>query len=265
MTFGVNGMAVSVRQRALTLNGWRFAPRFLPTLATLILLPTLIALGFWQLDRADQKRALLASFAAHRHELPIHGVPLQADIPSLRFRRVSASGHFDNAHSIFLDNRIHDGMAGFELFTPLRLAGGHGVLIDRGWAPLGRSRADLPRVAVRAGTVTVAGLIDKPPVPGLRLGRADAASGRWPHVVEYVDLESLARELGYPLLPVVILENRTRDSGLVRPWMQAGWHPVIGFGPRRHLSYAVQWFGLALALLVIYVAVNTHRAEKADG
>jgi surfeit locus 1 family protein len=248
-------MAEGRRQFALQLLGWRFAPRLLPSLAVALLLPLLLGLGTWQLDRAAFKRALLDTYAVRGADRPVNSLPRALDPEAWRFRRVALGGRFDDAHALLLDNRTYRGMAGYHLLTPLRLDDGRGVLVNRGWAPRGRTRDDLPPIAHRAGRVTVAGQLDTPPASGLSVGPDGPEASGWPRVVQRLDLDALARELGYPLLPLLLLEGAGGEAELVRDW-----RPVV-MGPARHTGYAVQWFALALALLVIYVVVNTRRVQ----
>ncbi len=115
------------------MNGFR--PGVLPTLVVLALLPVLVTLGFWQLGRGEQKRELLASYAERRVAEPLTLDELQAaNDPA--FRRVQLHGRFDAAHSLLLDNRMHEGKVGVELLQPfLDQASGQWLLLNRGWLP----------------------------------------------------------------------------------------------------------------------------------
>jgi surfeit locus 1 family protein len=246
------------RRFVLDLLGWRFAPRLMPSLAALLLLPLLLALGFWQLERAAQKRALVEAHASRGGDRTLNSLPRELEATVWRYRRVALAGQFDGGHVLFLDNRTYRGMAGYHLLTPLRLDDGRGVLVNRGWAPRGLTREHLPPIPPRAGRLTVQGQLDTPPWSGLQLGPEGPESRGWPRVVQWLDLAALERELGYPLLPLLLLEQNGGDAGLVRDW-----RPVV-IGPARHTGYAVQWFGLALTLVVLYVVVNTRRIRR-DG
>jgi len=244
------------RRFTLLLLGWCFAPRLAASIAVVLLLPLLLGLGFWQLDRAAQKRAILDDLASRGEDLPLNSLPHELDPSVWRFRRVALGGHFDNAHTLYLDNRIYQGAAGYHLLTPLRLDDGRGVLVNRGWVRLGPTRDILPPVPRRDGRLTVSGQLDTAPGTGLRLGSDGPESWSWPRVVQRVDMAVLERDLGYPLLPLLLLEDDNGDAELVREW-----RPVV-FGPERHTGYAVQWFGLALTLLVLYIAAHTRRSNR---
>jgi cytochrome oxidase assembly protein ShyY1 len=110
-------------------------PRLAPTLVLLVLLPVMIALGFWQLDRGAQKQQLLDTWARHRDAAPVLGTDLYT-LPDPDFRRVTLRGTFDPDHSLLLDNRQRDGQVGVELLQPFHdQASGLWVLINRGWLP----------------------------------------------------------------------------------------------------------------------------------
>jgi surfeit locus 1 family protein len=234
-----------------------FKPALIPSVITFLTLPFLLALGVWQLHRAHQKEVLLADFKAHT-ALPY--VPLSAldpTDPSSLYRRVIAEGRYDREHQILLDNQIRDGQPGYHVYTPLRLRGRPGgILVNRGWVPLGASREQLPDIEVPGADVTLKGWLAQPANPGLRLGEAARVS--WPRVVQYLDYKDLVADLGYPLEPVVILLAPEEKNGYWREW-----RPQFGaFGPERHWGYAVQWFALALALLAIFIAVNIERRSE---
>ncbi len=242
---------------------WQFnRPKLAPTLATLILLPALIALGVWQLHRADYKYALRAQ-REHNAERP--PVALRADMSDTEAalnRKLRVRGSFDSQHQLLLDNRKYQGQPGYYVFTPLRIAGTHlAVLVNRGWVTQGPSRQALPPLPAAAGQITLVGSVDTPPNVGLRLGTPGEGYTAWPKVVQYVDLHWLGKEVGYSFLPYVLLQRDGKKYGLVRDWAdyQQG-HELMP--PEKHIGYAVQWFALALVLVIIYISVHLRRRES---
>jgi surfeit locus 1 family protein len=232
-----------------------FNPGLWPSLITLLLLGILTSLGFWQLDRAQQKRTLLADFAQERDATVIR---LEAGIKgweSRQYQSASALGSYDAARQFLLDNRTHKGQVGYHVLTPFRLRDSEfAVLVNRGWIPIGQSRVQVPDPGASSAQREITGRIKQPSSKGFMLGEEEPRRG-WPYRIQRIDLKKLAQELDYPLLPVVLLLDSQQDDGFVRDWQ-----PVT-FGPERNVGYAVQWFGLAVALLVIYVVVNTRRVE----
>ena len=186
-----------------------FSPGRWTTLITLIVFGILLSLGFWQLDRAEQKRALLRDFRAASGTTLLQLDENLKSVAGLEYQFASVTGHYDDAHQFLLDNRTHDGMAGYQVLTPLKLRGAEAaVLINRGWVPLGPSRQVLPAVSVGAGERTVVGRIKRPSMKGFRLGEEETRR-QWPYRIQRVDIDRLADELGYPLLPLVLLLEET--------------------------------------------------------
>ncbi len=241
-------------------NGFRFRPGLIPTLATVLVLPVLLGLGFWQLDRAQQKEAILDAYDAMEQAPALELNRDVVDADAHWYRRAIASGEFDGTRQFLLDNQTHSRTVGYHVLTPMRLRGrDEAVLVDRGWVPLGDSRNVLPEVPVDVQLTEIRGHLDQGPPTGLRLGgMADGEQG-WPLRIQYVDYEALETHLGYPLLPVVLRLDASLPGGYVREWRPQ--HPT-GFGPERNRGYAVQWFALAAALVIIYLTVNIKRVRR---
>ena len=239
---------------------WVLRPGLASTVATLLVLPLLLTLGFWQLDRARQKTELLAAFVERSQQPPASLAEANPIDPASRYRRVVATGRYDSEHQLLLDNQLRNGQPGYHVLTPLRLAQGSAILVNRGWLPLGGSRRELPDVAVTAEPIAVVGWLAQPTNPGLRLGDAAGGDPRWPRVVPYVDYDRLAALLGYPLWPTVILLEPEASAGYWRDWQPR----FGGYGPERHQGYAVQWFALALALVILYLAASTRRLPRLE-
>lgn len=131
-------------------------------------------------------------------------------------------------------------------------------MINRGWVPLGASRQTLPDIAVDDRSITLRGWLGQPANPGLRWGEATGAASSWPRVIPYVDYPRLAELLNYPLDAALILLEPGEAAGYWRDWQPR----FGGIGPERHRGYAAQWFGLAVALVILYLAVNIRRSPR---
>jgi surfeit locus 1 family protein len=228
-----------------------FAPGLVPTLLMLPVLALLLGLGTWQLGRAEEKRALFEAFARGTDatsELP------PASRPAPRYTHVRLEGRYLPGRQVLLDNVTHAERVGYRVLTPLEREDGETVLVDRGWVPLGRSRAVLPDVAVDAEPRAIAGRVDALPRAGIDL-EAPEGSG-WPRVASFPSMPELERALGRPLYPQIVLLDADQPDGYVREWRPPG------LPPERHLGYAVQWYSLATALVVIWIVVNTRRTAE---
>lgn len=223
------------------------------TLLTIAVMALLLSLGRWQLRRADEKRVLFDSFAAgtdtsRQIDLETGAVP--------RYRHVEADGHYDSARQVLIDNMVNNDRAGYFVITPFALAGGGWVLVNRGWVPLGASRAERPAIGVSEDARRVRGRADHLPSPGIQLGARQTLNAPYPVVAAFPSHDELAQLLkisSWTRATDLILLDPAEPDGYVRTWTPPG------FPPMRHIGYAVQWFGLALALLVIYVVTNLRR------
>lgn len=239
-----------------------FVPSLPLTLVTLVVLALLVSLGRWQLHRADEKQRLFDAFASGGDAtLPLTA----ATAPLPRYQHVAVQGHYDPDHQVLIDNMTSsDGRAGYYVLTPLALDGGGWLLVNRGWVPLGASRHVLPDVRVAPTPRVVHGRTDHLPVPGIRMGTPAPPAAPFPAVATYPGVTELAALLGVgqfaPAAEVLLLDPSEPD-GYLRQWSPPG------LSPMRHLAYAVQWFGLALTLVVIYVVTNLRRtpARAATG
>jgi surfeit locus 1 family protein len=230
------------------LRHYSFKPGWIGSLGCALLVSLFITLGFWQLHRADAKKAIMAARAERARDAP---VALQGDESSaedMRYRRVEVSGDYDAAHQFLLDNQIHGQQPGYHVLTPLRIAGsGAAILINRGWIPVGPDRNRRPDPPLRETRVQLSGVADRFPGVGFKLEGAELPTPGWPAVVQVVDPERLAERLGYPVLPYQVLLDETAAEGYARDWKQAD------LAPEKNLGYALQWFLFAGTAVVLYL------------
>ncbi|MFM7798115.1 MAG: SURF1 family protein [Planctomycetota bacterium] len=236
-----------------------FAPSWTMTALTVLLLAVFISLGRWQWGRAEQKEALARGFAAGAEEAQPLGALSTATLP--HYAVVSVTGEWDAARQFLLDNRTRDGRAGYEVLTPLRLADGRWLLVNRGWLPFEGRRDRLPEVApgLLPGAVTLRGRLDELPTAGLASGRAaPALSGAWPRATSFPQTAQLAAALGGARLePRVLLLDASAPAGYRRDW-----RPFVK-GPEQNISYAVQWWSFGVLLLVLFVKMNLRTRDDA--
>lgn len=213
-------------------------------------------LGFWQLDRAAQKTALQDARDAKGRLPPLAAADLAetADAAARQwYRQVAVEGAWIDAESVYLENRIMNGRPGFFVVTPLLLADGRAVLVQRGWLPRdARDRTAIAPHRTETGAVRVAGRIAPPPSRLYELG--SAASGA---IRQNLDVFDYARETRRSLLPLVIVQDDTGAAdGLARQWPE----PVSGV--HKNYGYAFQWFGLSALVIVLYVWLQFIRPRR---
>ena len=237
-----------------------FAPPIWAVGLTALGLAVFVSLGYWQLGRAQEKQALLDAFASGSEDTV--DATDRGFGGLARYQRVRLRGAYDPTRQILLDNMPSAaGRPGYRVLTPLQRADRQGwVLVDRGWVPLGATRADLPDVAVGEHQRELIGTLDELPIPGVRVGSAEApGAAGWPRVMLFPTEADVESSLGVAVESRIVLLDAGEPDGFERKW-----RPALGFGPERHLGYAVQWFAFALVTIVLFVALNLRRATPAE-
>jgi surfeit locus 1 family protein len=187
-----------------------------------------IALGNWQTGRAAEKRAL----ASMQKPEALRGAFLPKTL-------------------LFLDNKLHRGWAGYHVLQVLQAADGRRVLVNRGWAPAGATRGQLPQVTTPAGTVMLEGL------RLARLPRAYEPAGarREGLVWQNASVGEVAAWSGLALEPWILEQHSALEDGLVREW------PRAGEDAGKNEMYALQWYSLAGLAIVLLIVLNVRRAR----
>jgi len=242
---------------SLRIGNREFAPPAWGVAIAALGLTVFVSLGYWQLGRASEKQALFDAFMQGSQDT-VDATGLGFD-ELARYQHLRLRGAYDATRQILLDNMPSvNGRPGYRVLTPLERADGRGwVLVDRGWVPLGTTRDDLPDVSVGVREREVSGILDVLPIPGIRVGPAAAPdSAGWPRVLLFPTEADVESVLGIDVESRILLLDAGAPDGFERKW-----RPALGFGPERHLGYAIQWFAFALVAVVIFIAVNLRRVD----
>jgi len=253
-------------------RSWRFLrrPRWIVgTLLMLVMLVTMINLGLWQIRRLHQRLrqnaaiqaridapAMPLAAALQRFDL---GLPLTA-ADSAAYRRVRVSGHYDPADEVLLRGRTMDGNPGFDLLTPLVLADGRALLVDRGWVPYTDDIKPVTNAAPPTGAVELTGLLRLPqPEPSGLFKPISPQDPSGPLKKSfYANPHRLQAQMPFTLVDGY-LQLATQTPA------QAGQLPVLPSPPQLsngpHLSYAIQWFSFTAIAGVGYAVVLMRRAR----
>ena len=197
-----------------------------------------VRLGFWQLDRLEQRRARNAVVLAARSAEPMVLGPgrLGAELDQ---RRIRMRGEFDRAGEVVIRGATWDGGPGVRVVTPFRPEGTDTlVLVDRGFVPAPDAVSARLEGFDEPGPREVAGIalaIPSRDDGGEPLERRGTTTWRG------LDLAALRARSAVPIAPISVLQ--TPDSALP-PWPRRQDAAPLDDGP--HLSYALQWFGFAL-------------------
>ena len=239
--------------------------RLLLTTLVLLAVAAMVTAGFWQLHRLSERRDRNAAITS-RSELPIVEVQDLVDVDDgyhagreIEYRGVRVTGVYQPDGQVLIRNRTHQGAAGYWVLTPLRLADGAVVAVNRGWIPhaagTGASPVDF---TAPDGSVTVVGLA-RATVTATRLLQADPAQGVLTEMAR-PDLARLAQQIDGPLLPAYIqLQTQSPPPGdLPIPV------PPPDLSEGSHLAYAVQWFIFATIAAVGYPLILRRQTNKAS-
>lgn len=173
-----------------------------------------VILGLWQLNRAHEKEQLITQYTQQKP--------------------VTLTGNFDNQHNFLLDNQIEAHQVGFHILTPF-YSEGKIVLVNRGWIALGKTRAELPAIP-KAYETTITGMLREP--SNTIILKETVLTPPWPIVVQTIEIDKLEKLLGKEISDEILLVDPKT------------WQPTT-LSPERHYGYAVQWFALAIALILL--------------
>lgn len=228
-----------------------FRPTLWPTVFTVPAVLLMLGLGIWQLERLQWKEALIAERTERTSAAAIALPGPATDVADLEYYRVLITGEFLHDKEIFLGARSLNGNAGYHVVTPFRLADGRVLFVDRGWIPLSRKAAETRQAGEVKGAVTLDAVIRLRGTQNWMVpdNRPDLDFFFW------TDLPAMAK-----LMQLPTAETRFfLDAG---PAKNPGGYPIGGQTridlPNDHLQYAITWFSLAAALLVIYVIYHRH-------
>ena len=225
------------------------------TLFVVFLFPVLLLLGFWQLDRADEKRVLESNWLQNQ-ALPVLELEKLQDqhLRAPYFRRIRISGEFLTEKYWLRENQIHNGKLGYQVIMLFKTQAEQLIAVDRGWVEGSPLRDFVPQIATPRGMLSISGSLTVPSDSKL-VREAEVSAKSWPHKILEIDLDVMASQIKQEVQPkLLLLDADSRGALLVN------WRP-INMSPEKHVGYAVQWFALALALIVLYIFASTNLGD----
>ena len=227
-------------------------------LAVLIML-ALLRLAFWQFDRAAQKQQLLNQQVSRAQQAPLDLLSISPQLcDDYRFVPITATGRFLPDKSIYIDNRVVNAQVGYWVFTPFLLtASDTVVLVNRGWLPVGESRAVLPDFVTSTHQQTLSG----------RLNRSVAAPPFWDEayavhkgaVWQYLPIQQYAAQMQLKVLPLVLelaINSTPETAFIVQP------ASISDQGVAKHRGYAWQWLAMAAAFFIACCVLLFRRSDE---
>ena len=239
----------------LSTQRFRWQPNKKLLLLSLCLFPLLITLGFWQLDRAEQKQRILDQYNANQQAAPA-SVSDMLGATNLQYRSAWLRGGLDSSRRIILDNRVKNGRPGYEILEAMVVEGLEAkVLVNRGWVPASLDRNQLPEVASVDGVVQLRGALYQT-LGGYRLDDGISRVAQWPVRVGWISAARAEELFGEPFAPYQLRLDQSSLGAL-----QTGW-ATVSVQPAKHTGYAVQWFVMAVVLLIMTVIANSNLADR---
>lgn len=252
-------------------GGFRLELNWKICLFSILMLPLLVSLGFWQLNRAEQKQTIqqalerqqdLEPIAWHEYAGPLMPSVGEVQVESatdgeltpMSFRQIRLEGHYDPDKTWLIENQIYQGRHGYHMITPFILPDGAQVLVNRGWIIGTGYRDRLPAVETPTGELELTGELRQPSVNRLLAG-AQAQVGQWPRQILSLNPAEIVRELEGPVWSHVFYPQAALPGVFV-----TNFQPVTVTADK-HWGYALQWFGLAVALIVMTVFANSNLAD----
>ncbi len=222
---------------------------------TLLAVIAMVSLGFWQLDRMTQKQHRLDSIAQKNAVTPIHPFSAADQWQDVRDVPVRFTGQVADNRVLLLDNQIVKGRPGYDVIVPV-VTRGREILVNMGWVAAPRSRNELPVLPVPQGDVEIDGVLAQPGTNPL-ISETQTQFNQFPLVIQQLDIAVL-NQRWQTTLPDMVVERLGSEPEASE--FLTNWQPVV-MSPEKHLGYAVQWFGLAVAAIVIFLSVLFRRSQ----
>ena len=232
---------------SLTCFNRRFTPKWTMTLLALLAMLTFSRLGYWQLERAEEKKQILKAEAKFAKEPPSIWTA-EMTMPR-QYQRITVEGSY-LPQFFLLDNQHHQHQFGFHVFSPLVLNSGEVVLIDRGWVAGDVTRQTWPKLSIPKGSLRLTGSAYYASNKNWLLGPSYEQKGKNLTIIEGIDTKLVGQFLHKSIYPFIIRLNKNEAQGYVREWA------VVSMPAERHYAYALQWFALACVILILFIALN---------
>jgi len=224
-----------------------------PTILIIFTIIVLMSLGFWQLDRADEKRKIESVIVLSKSE-PAKLVVDIEEILKKEYYNVLLKGHYDKNKQFIYDNQTVNSNAGYYVLTPFILDDKGVILVNRGFVPWGNQRKVLAEISVNQKEQLIEALLVKPK-QRIQLQNTEAKP-EFPLLIQSIDIEKLASLSKLPIIPMIAQLSPKSENGFYRKWK-----PFYG-SVDKHLGYALQWFLMALVLCIISSTLALRKRNK---
>ena len=259
---------------------WHFRPSLWPTLGTVFGCALFLTAGYWQLSRGLAKQQLLSQYDTAASHPPLQLGADSAALARAEPQTATVQGEYLAERQLLLDDQVLNGRPGYNVWTPLQLADGALLIVNRGWLPQTGIRSDLPQLPAPQGPQSLSGYWRALPRPAMRLGAGECdktsapakasaaaaaiehppaslatASAAWPRIVDYPTIEDLQCLFQTRVIAGELLLAADAPGGFAREWRAL----PAEMPPSRHYGYAAQWFAFAATLFALFIKLNLKR------
>ena len=225
-----------------------------PSILILATMAFLASLGFWQLDRADQKRTIEASIQKANTGV-VELIINQNELLNKEYYEVRLQGSYISDKQFIYDNQIVDQASGYYVLTPFVLTGqSNAIMINRGFIPWNGRRDQLADIAVDSASREIKIQVSNP-IKRIELKTSDI-SNQFPVLIQAIDFDVIEEISSTSFVDVIGLLDPSSDDGFVRKW-----EPYTG-SIEKHIGYAIQWFLMALVLGIIGIGIGLKQRKK---
>ncbi|MBL4585051.1 MAG: SURF1 family protein [Pseudomonadales bacterium] len=222
-----------------------------------VLIAAFIALGYWQVSRAEQKSALQHAYDSAGQKPVVEITDLTGDLGAILYHRVRLVGHLEAQHQILLDNQTHDTTAGYHVLTPIKLLNGERhVMVNRGWVRGTGDRKILPPVETPKQQVVITGIVVPFPSRSPLISADIKPDIENPLAWFYFDTEYYQQQKNIAVGNHWINQQPDTKHGFIREWNL--YNAKVGM----HIGYAIMWFSFAVIMFVIYLSISVTRKPK---
>ncbi len=226
----------------------------LPSILITATFAFLVSLGFWQLDRADEKRGIEASIKL-ANTGSVELIVEEGSLKNKEYYEVRLQGKYLSDKQFIYDNQIVNQVSGYYVLTPYALEGqSKTILINRGFIPWNGRRDKLADIGIGQDAREIKVLISKP-IKRMELKTTEIGI-QFPVLIQSIDLQDMASLASVDFSSVIGLLDPSASNGFVRKW-----EPYTG-SIEKHIGYAVQWFLMALVLAIIGIRIAIKQRKK---
>ena len=226
----------------------------LPSILITATFAFLVSLGFWQLERADDKRSIEASIK-QANTGSVELIKKEEGLQSKEYYEVRLQGKYLSDKQFIYDNQIVDQVSGYYVLTPYALEGqSKSILINRGFIPWNGRRDKLADIVIGQETREIKVQISKP-IKRMEL-KTSEVSIQFPALIQSIDLQDMADRAKVDFSSVIGLLDASASNGFIRKW-----EPYTG-SIEKHIGYAIQWFLMALVLAIIGIRIAIKQRKK---